>query len=395
MIAERHMAASPEAVGVDSERLEAVFARARRDIDEGLLSSAQVAVAREGRIAGIRTFGHALQGGERTPATDETLYPLFSCTKGIVGVAMWALMEEGLLRPEEQVADIIPEFRTNGKEAVKVEHLLLHTSGFPHENILPNDWHDRDKRLKAFAQWKLAWEPGTRFEYHLTSAHWVLAEIIHRRSGLDHRDFIRERLALPMGLDELFVGSPHEVDHRVADFQIVAAGEPVPPPEGWGVGEEVTPVHLLVLNEPRHRRVGVPAGGGVGGAAELALFYQTLINGGQTADGRRVFEPETIEFANRVRTDESHRDPMYGNVPVNRGLGLIIAGEDGFAASRSFGRTASARAFGHPGAGGQIAWGDPESGLSVGYCLDGFADWMAQGRRVTAISSLSGSCVVS
>ena len=56
------------------------------------------------------------------------------------------------------------------------------------------------------------------------------------------------------------------------------------------------------------------------------------------------------------------------------------------------GRTTSAKAFGHPGAGGQIAWGDPESGISVGYCLDGFADWMVQGRRVTAISSLAGSC---
>lgn len=391
MVSEQFMAATPEKVGVDGGKLEELFARARKDVEEGLLTSVQIAVARHGKIAGIRTFGNAVQAGERRPATNETLYPLFSCTKGIVGVAMWALLEDGLLRPEERAGDIIPEFGENGKGAVTVEQLLLHMSGIPHRNILPDDWHDRDKRLAAFAEWTLEWEPGSRFEYHITSAHWVLAEIIQRRTGKGHADYIRERLVEPMGLEELYVGAPPEVDARTADFQLVADGEPEPPPEGWGVGD-VTPLMLLALNEPRHRRVGVPAGGGVGGAAELALFYQTLVHGGEATNGTRVLKPETIEFANRVRTDESHRDPMYGNVPVNRGLGLIVGGDDGFAHARSFGRTTSPRTFGHPGAGGQIAWGDPESGLSLGYCIDGFADWAVQGRRTTAISSRAGAC---
>ncbi|MGH7856709.1 MAG: hypothetical protein ACREQY_05205, partial [Candidatus Binatia bacterium] len=112
------------------------------------------------------------------------------------------------------------------------------------------------------------------------------------------------------------------------------------------------------------------------------------------ADGRRVFKPETIEFANIVRTTEDHRDPMYGNVPVNRGLGLLVGGDDGKANFRSFGKTNTPRTFGHPGAGGQIAWGDPASGISFGYCLDGFADWIVQGRRTTALSSLAGSCAL-
>jgi len=51
------VATKPEDVGVDSEKLEAVFARAKRDVDEGVLPSAQVAVARNGRLAGVRTFG--------------------------------------------------------------------------------------------------------------------------------------------------------------------------------------------------------------------------------------------------------------------------------------------------------------------------------------------------
>ena len=77
--------------------------------------------------------------------------------------------------------------------------------------------------------------------------------------------------------------------------------------------------------------------------------------------------------------------------PVNRALSVIVAGGDGNAYMRGFGRTASPRAFGHDGAGGQIAWGDPETGISVGYCTNGFVDLMTQGRRITAISSLAAT----
>ncbi len=66
--------------------------------------------------------------------------------------------------------------------------------------------------------------------------------------------------------------------------------------------------------------------------------------------------------------------------------------DDGYAFARGFGRTVSGRAFGHGGAGGQIAWGDPTTGISVGYTTNGFLDAMAIGRRGTAISSLAANC---
>ena len=49
-------ATKPEDLGIDSEKLEAVFARAKRDANDGTLKSAQVAVARHGRLAGVRTL---------------------------------------------------------------------------------------------------------------------------------------------------------------------------------------------------------------------------------------------------------------------------------------------------------------------------------------------------
>jgi CubicO group peptidase (beta-lactamase class C family) len=123
------------------------------------------------------------------------------------------------------------------------------------------------------------------------------------------------------------------------------------------------------------------------------LFYQPLLNGGETCDGRRILKRESIDFATRVRTQEHHRDPLW-DIPINRALSVIVAGGDGKSYMRGFGKTTSARAFGHGGAGGQIAWGDPETGISVGYCTNGFAAWMVTGRRITAISSLAAQCGV-
>jgi CubicO group peptidase (beta-lactamase class C family) len=376
----------PEDAGVDAELLEAVFARAKRDVDQGVLPSAQVAVARNGKLAGMRTFGEAVQGGKLRPATDDTLYCIFSSTKVIVAAAVWLLFEEGLLRLEERVAEIIPEFGTNGKEKVTVEQVMLHTGGFPLAPFAQGEWGDREKLLEAFSRWRLNWEPDTNWQYHATSAHWVLSEIIFRRTGIDYKTFIRERITGPMGLGELFVGLPPEQQDRFAEVAWVS--DPVEPPGGWG---EVTPEAILGFNRPSVIAAGVPGGGGVTNAAELALFYQTLISGGEAANGNRVLKPETIEFATKVRTQDRHRDLVFGNT-VNRGLSIIVAGDDGNAYMRGFGRTTSGRAIGHGGAGGQIGWGDPETGVSVGYCTNGFIDFMTMARRITAISSLAGNC---
>ncbi len=392
MIDSKLMASKPEDAGVDGEALEAVFARAKREVDEGLIPSCQVAIARNGKVAGMRTFGSAVQGGSEKTATEETLYCVFSCTKVVVASAVWTLFEDGLLKLDERVGDIIPEFATNGKENVTVEQTMLHTGGFPYAPYPQDNWRKREKLLEAFSRWRLSFEPDSKFEYHATSAHWVLAEIIYRRTGVEFREYIRQRISGPAGLDELFVGLPEEHDHRFAQIEWP---NPVEPPGGWG---EVTPAVIVGEVPPnggfnlRHvRAAGVPGGGAVSNAGQMALFYQALISGGEAPNGKRIMKPETIEFATKVRSKDHHRDLMF-NKPVNRGLSVIIAGDDGDAYMRGFGRTCSPRAFGHGGAGGQIAWGDPETGISVGYCTNGFTDWMNTARRITAISSLAGKC---
>ena len=193
-------AESPESVGIDPEKLEALFDRAEKEVREGLLPSAQIAVARHGRIAGRRSFGTVTRQGEAGPATDDTLYCIFSCTKAITSAAAWILMQEGLLDPDERVADVVPEFEREGKGAVTVEQLLLHTAGFPQAPMRPADFLDPARRRARFARWRLNWEPGTRFEYHPSSSMYVVADILERRTGMTYGDFVRERIAGPLGV---------------------------------------------------------------------------------------------------------------------------------------------------------------------------------------------------
>src|SRR6266851_7307281 len=206
MPAERFFAEHPSEVGLDPAKVEALFTRAEREIKEGLLPSCQIAIARKGKIGAMKTLGKATQGGSEKPATDNTLFVIFSCTKAIISSAIWLLIQEGKLDVKKRVVDYVPEFGTNGKDVVTVEQVLLHVSGFPNAPYPQGEWLDKKKRLTRFAQWRTEWPVGSRFFYHPTSGFWVLAEIIERLSEQDFRDFVHARISRPLGLPELQIG---------------------------------------------------------------------------------------------------------------------------------------------------------------------------------------------
>jgi CubicO group peptidase (beta-lactamase class C family) len=369
--------------GVDTQKVDALLARARREVDEGLLPSCQVALAKDGELVAFEAFGDA---------TTDTRYAVFSCTKAFVAAAMWVLIGDGKVDVSKRVVEYVPEFGTNGKDVVTVEQVMLHTSGFPHAPLGPPQWYTHDGRMAAFEKWRFNWEPGTRYEYHPTSAHWVLAEIIERVTGADFRDVVQERVTDPAGLPHRVLGVPTDEQDGIATLEV--RGEPPTPDEleaVFGVRElpvtEVTDEALLHFNQPEVRELGVPGGGAFMTAADLARFYQVLLH-----DHDGIFDPAVLADATgNVRNRLP--DPLTG-VPANRTLGLIQAGDDGKAAWRGLGHTVSARAFGHNGAGGQLAWGDPVTGLSLGYVTNGLDDHVIrQARRGVGIASRAGACV--
>jgi CubicO group peptidase (beta-lactamase class C family) len=154
---------SPEEAGVDPGRLDLFLSRVRLEVDRGPLPSAQVAVARGGRLVAFETYGDARA---------EKRYILQSVGRTVVAATVWKLLGEGLLDVSERVGDIIPEFATNDKDVVTVQQVLTHTAGFPFAPLGYPKMLDRDKRLAAFARWRLDWEPGSQLQFHLTGAAW-------------------------------------------------------------------------------------------------------------------------------------------------------------------------------------------------------------------------------
>lgn len=362
-------------------KVDELLARARREVDAGLLPSCQVALAHGGELVAFEAFGDA---------TVDTTYCVFSATKAFVAGVVWQLIGEGAVDIDAKVADVIPEFGTNGKDVVTIEQVMLHTSGFPHAPLSAAVWGRREDRVARFSAWRLNWEPGTRHEYHPTSAHWVLAEIIDRLTGGDYREEVRKRIAEPLGL-RFRLGVPVDEQADVAELQLVgdeASGDELE--AAFGVRSlpvgEVTDDALMGFNDPATRAVGVPGGGGIGRAADLALYYQALLD-----DRLGLWDPGVLaDVTGNVRNRLP--DPLFG-VPANRSLGLILAGDDGGSAQRGFGRTVSPGTFGHNGAGGQLAWGDPGTGLSLGYVTNGLdRNVLREGRRGVAINSIAGSC---
>jgi CubicO group peptidase (beta-lactamase class C family) len=341
--------ASPAALGLDAAALDRLLEQISRHVADGRYPGAQVAVARHGKLALVRSTGDARLDPARVPATDDTVWLLYSNTKVLTACAVWVLADRGALAFTDRVAAHVPGFEANGKGDITIIQLLSHQAGFPNADMPSPAWDDHELLRKTVCEYALEWAPGSRVHYHSRAAHWTAAALIESVTKTDYRRFIRDEVIVPLGLgDELFVGVPDAVQERAADMH-------EPGPDG-------RPVKRADENNARFRRAGTPGGGGYGTARAMAAFYQMLLHGG-TLDGRRVVSPRTIAYVLRNYTGE--RVDGYMGMPMHRGLGPHLRGTTD--TIRGLGSLASPRTFGHGGVGSSYCWADPDSGVSFAY----------------------------
>ncbi len=126
-------------------------------------------------------------------------------------------------------------------------------------------------------------------------------------------------------------------------------------------------------------------------AASLALFYQGVMGHLTMPDGKTLLKPSTLEQGLAVRTHDL-KDPMTGQA-AGRSLGLVIAGGQD-KVFRGFAPNHSDQAFGHPGAGGQVGWADPTTGLSFALLTNGLERNPLQlGMRAMSFSNQAAGCI--
>ena len=333
---------NPAGLGLAPKPLETLDALIRTHIEEGRYPGAQIAVARHGKLALFRTYGDAKTEPARVPATNDTLFLLFSQTKVLTSSAVWALVEDGKLSFMDRIADHLPEFATRGKADITLHQVMTHQGGFPNADISRATWTDHARMRAEVCDFSLEWTPGTRVQYHGRAAHLVQAMVIEAVTGQDYRDVIRRKVIEPLGLgNEIFVGVPPAQQSRCADTY-------APEPRD---------------NSAEFRAAGLPSGGGFATAAAMAALYQMLLAGGRLGT-MRLFSPRLIAYVSRNHTGETPDAQMSG-IPMHRGLGPHVRGESD--RIRGLGTIGAPATFGHGGVGSSYSWGDPTSGVSFSY----------------------------
>jgi CubicO group peptidase (beta-lactamase class C family) len=361
---------------VSPAAIDALVARARRDIDSGRLPAAQLAVAHEGELVVSEAFGDA---------TTDSRFHTFSAIKPLVSLTVLELAAEGLLGLDDRVGAYLPTFAANGKAGITISHVLLHSGGFPHARLRVEAWIDRDARLATYETWESAGEPGAGYEYHPSSAHWVLADLITEVTGRHHVQVITERMLDPVGLPAMLaIETADQGDVK----DLVSVGELADPDAhvmfGVDPRSEVTNENLEAFNDPGIRASGHPGGGGIARAQDVAMWYQAVLH------DPSLLVPEVRDDA---LTTVRQRGTGGLGVATCRTHAFVLAGDDGKANHRGHGAGASPLAFGHNGAKGQVAAADPDTGVSYCYMTNGIEhDDLVSGRRAIAIATRAVAC---
>ncbi|MFI8007243.1 serine hydrolase domain-containing protein [Streptomyces sp. NPDC086010] len=333
----------------------------------------------------VDLWGGWADGGRTRPWERDTVVNVWSTTKGPTALCAHLLVDRGLLDLDAPVADYWPEFAAEGKESVRVRHLLSHRSGVaglrdPHTLAELYDWELTTARLAATAPW---WEPGTRSGYHAISYGFLVGEVVRRVTGLLPGEFLRQEITGPLGID-FSVGYPEEDAGRVAELvqpksvareqaALFARMEPV------ALASLLNPgTGIAAANTPGWRAAEIPAANGHGTARAVAALYGILAGRG-SLDGRRILSQEAAE---RVREGQgSCRDLVLGagfTHDTELGLGLWLSGPNG-----SYGP--NPRAVGHDGAGGSCGLADPEAGIALGYVMNRMGPNIADDPRKMAL----------
>ncbi len=301
----------------------------RRGVEVGIYPGAVVVIGTRRQVLHAEGYGHfTWSANSAVPDPDSTLWDLASLTKVVATTpALMMLVDAQQVELDAPVAHYLPDFRGAGKERVTVRQLLEHRSGL--RAFLPLDERAESAReaRRLVVEEPLRWPPGTRVQYSDLNA-MLLGWIVEQVTGLSLDAVVTERFFTPAGMHRTRFRPSRRVRARVA---------PVGNWRGHVIAGEVHDQNAARL-------------GGVSGHAglystggDLARYAQLLLNGGRTADGTVLFEPETVR-----------RFTARG--PGGRALGWEMRDT---ASSDDTGTLLSAAAFGHGGYTGTSIWIDP------------------------------------
>ena len=233
--------ASPESVGMSSERLGRLHQRMQAYVDNREAGGIVTLVAREGKVVDVHASG--FQDVEsRTAMKTDTIFRIASMSKPITSTAIMMLVEEGKILLTDPVSKFIPAFRgpkviaeggttVPARREITIRDLLSHRSGITYGFINGGpvgDGYRRDgvpdglttttltlqEGIDLLAKQPLIVQPGSAWNYSLSVD--VLGRVVEVASGQPFDVFLKNRIFTPLGMSETSFDIPDAKWSRAA-----------------------------------------------------------------------------------------------------------------------------------------------------------------------------------
>ena len=216
---------NPESVGMSLKQRDAIWKATETLYKTGASPAITLCVRRKGHIILNRAIGHARGNGPndsadtaKVLASPDTRVCLFSASKVVTAMLVHLLDEMGEIDLLDPISHYIPEYGVNGKKDATIYHLLAHRGGVPSlpKGTDPQLLFNPDAALGLLYQAKPIAPSGHRAAYHALTAGYILGEIIRRVTGQDSRQFLAEKISIPMDMPSFNFGLAPEYRDQVA-----------------------------------------------------------------------------------------------------------------------------------------------------------------------------------
>ncbi|TLD68333.1 DUF1343 domain-containing protein [Phragmitibacter flavus] len=303
----------------------------QRAMDEGEAPGAVVVVGL-GEQREMLVMGQRAEQPQKALMSADTIFDVASLTKVVATTSVvMKLLEAGKLELELPIKTWLPEFVGEGRDEVKLRHLLTHTSGLAAGIALNPGWMGREAGRNLALTARPLRGVDEVFRYSDLN-YLLLGEIVERVSGERLDRFAEKEIFAPLKMNSTGFVPAESLRGRIAPTARDEAGD-------WLRG---------VVHDPTSRRMGGVTGhaGLFSCAEDLARFAQMLANGGEL-DGVRIFNEETVKLMTSVQSPPT--------IFARRGLGWDLDS----AYSRSRGKIFPLGTFGHTGFTGVSFWVNP------------------------------------
>jgi len=311
----------------------------------------------------VDIWGGYADSGENKLWQEDTICCCWSVSKTIPALLTLILSDRGVIDIEEPVAHYWPEFGEAGKEKILVKHLLNHTAGLSYvdaqlEEGQITDW---DIMVSALEKTKPNWPAGEQIGYLNMTFGFLLGELCARVNGGKRLAiFSKEEISDPMNIDWHFaldknlfsrVATVYQPKENLINKLINDSPESIFAKSMRGRNPKET------YNSTNWRTAQNGSGTGHTNARAMAKLYGILANGGKFGK-HKLISKDTLLLA--------MTETIKGEDKVN---GLKMRFSSGFEMdcppATPMGLSDSS--FGYLGAGGSIAFADPEFKMGFGY----------------------------